>query len=48
MKVYETSQLCTNILASGPSKEERKEVEEEYIMVDPEKIEMTVVQEIQE
>ena len=40
MKVYETSQICTNVLASGPNQEEQKEVEKEYIMVDPVNIEM--------
>ena len=42
MKVYETSQLCTNVLASGLTQEEQKGVELEYIMIDPENIEMTL------
>ena len=48
MKVYETSQLCTNVLASGLTQEEQKGVELEYIMVDPEYIEMTLEHQDQE
>ena len=48
MRVYETSQICTNVLVSGPNHEEQKKVEKGYLMVDPENIEMQLEHQKQE